>query len=299
MKSVVKKKIYQLDAFTSEPYAGNPAGVVPDAKGLSEEQMLKIAKEMNLSETAFVFPGGEGYDVEVRFFTPTGEVNLCGHATIATFTLLKNLDVIPRDRKNLVQKTRVGNLDIKLEGNHVIMRQAEPKRIDKPFSDLELCRVMNIKLSQLGTEKEVAMIDLKPEIWSTGLEDIILPIKTVKILKSMGPNMDALSGFSKSLDIIGVHAFTFDDNGGIWCRNFAPACGIPEESATGTSNGALGAYLVSKGINEGRNLAFTANQGDWMGRPSRILVEISKTSSTEVWVGGEAVIVLEGEILVN
>jgi trans-2,3-dihydro-3-hydroxyanthranilate isomerase len=111
--------------------------------------------------------------------------------------------------------------------------------------------------------------------------------------------MDGLSEFSKSLDIIGVHAFAIDDNGNIWCRNFAPACGIPEESATGTSNGALGAYLSAKRIHDSKNLTFTVRQGDWMGRPSRIFVQTLKTNSTEVWVGGEAVIVLEGEILIK
>lgn len=105
----MKKKFYQVDAFTSEAYSGNAAGVVIDAKGLSSSQMQLIAREMKLSETAFVLPGGFDYDFELRFFTPSEEVNLCGHATIATFNLLKELGMIDHSKKELVQKQKQVN----------------------------------------------------------------------------------------------------------------------------------------------------------------------------------------------
>lgn len=292
---MMKKKIYQVDAFTSVPYAGNPAGVVPDASGLTEKQMLRIAKEMKLSETAFVLPGGEGYDLEVRFFTPTEEVDLCGHATIATFSLLKALNRFPKDQKELIQKTKAGNLAIKyMDGDIVAMKQAEPVHVDKKLSLESLCDAMAIHPSNMG----VKLLMDKAEIWSTGLEDIILPIKSLDALKALTPNMDKLAAYCKTLDVIGVHAFAIDESNTIWCRNFAPACGIPEESATGTSNGALGACLYTKGYHKEGVLSFESHQGDWMDSPSRIHVEVSQSDSIEVWVGGKAVVVLEGEILV-
>lgn len=300
MKEMVimfKKKIYQVDAFTSTPFTGNPAGVVPDASGLTDQQMLKIAKEMNLSETAFVFPGSASYDVEVRFFTPTEEVDLCGHATIATFALLKELKQLQEDKIEFKQKTKAGILDIKLVDNHVVMRQADPHQVHKSLNLVSLCSAMNLQIQHMGLSLDQAQIDLIPEIWSTGLEDILLPVQSLQVLKGLTPDMKALSDLSRSLQVVGVHAFTIEE-GVFWCRNFAPAFGIPEESATGTSNGALGAYLYHHHYSLGESLFFTINQGDWMDRPSRIRVDIIKNKTTEVWVGGQAVVVIEGDILV-
>lgn len=295
----MKKRIYQIDAFTSTPFAGNPAGVVPDATGLSDRQMLAIAKEMRLSETAFVLPGGADYDVEVRFFTPTEEVDLCGHATIATFSLLKKLGMLPEGQPLYRQKTKAGILDIRFDGDKVIMRQAEPRKIGKPLAISVLCDAMNVTTAQVGIDDAAFDRVLVPEIWSTGLEDILFPVKSVAVLRDMEPYMDALSALSKALDVVGVHAFAFDDNGDIWCRNFAPAYGIPEESATGTSNGALGAYLSACGMNRGEDLSFTVRQGDWMDSPSRIRVEVRHNNTVEIWVGGSAVVVIEGELLLG
>lgn len=289
----MKLKIYQVDAFTDRPYGGNPAGVLPNAAGLSAGQMKKIAMEMSLSETAFVFPGDVGYDFEVRFFTPVEEVDLCGHATIATFHLLNELSMIPKDKGRLIQKTKAGLLDIVIrpEGG-ILMRQAAPKQI-KVYHDVsELAEAM-------GAEPEGMTIPgvlEKPESWSTGLPDIMMPMQSVSELKALKPDMQKLSELSRREEVTGVHAFAIDEDGTVWCRNFAPACGIPEEAATGTSNGALGACLSSHGWKAGDATVFTAHQGDWMGRPSRIQVSVQKGGVPEIWVGGQAVTVIEGEI---
>lgn len=290
----MKLKIYQVDAFTNKPYGGNPAGVVPEAAGLSEDQMQKIALEMNLSETAFVFPGGEGYDFEIRFFTPLEEVDLCGHATIATFHLLKELGIIEAGRTELMQKTRAGNLSITLQPDGgIMMRQAAPRKLavyDEPY---ELAAVMGVEPEDLGIHGILEF----PESWSTGLPDIILPVRSMAILQSLKPDMSKLSDYSRQEDVTGVHAFAMNEDGSLWCRNFAPACGISEEAATGTSNGALGACLLHHGWGKEGVLSFTAHQGDWMGRPSRISVNVKGVPDIEIWVGGHAVTVLEGFIL--
>ncbi|MCS5422910.1 MULTISPECIES: PhzF family phenazine biosynthesis protein [Psychrilyobacter] len=290
----MKIKIYQVDAFTNQSYCGNAAGVVPYAEGLSDLQMQLIAKEMSLSETAFVFPGCKGYDFEVRFFTPTEEVDLCGHATIATFSLLKELGIIAADKRELIQKTKAGNLNIRfVENGSVLMRQAEPVNIEYSVPFNELYSAMGVSLEEVGVKNLMN----SPEIWSTGLPDILLPLKSVEILKDLTPSMDELADLSRKLNVVGVHAFAIDEEDKVWCRNFAPAFGIPEESATGTSNGALGACLQAKGWKSNEILSFVAHQGDWMKSPSRITVQVNADSKPEVWVGGEAVIVLQGEIL--
>lgn len=291
----MKKDIYQLDAFTTTPYCGNPAAVVPNATGLGEKEMLKIAKEMNLSETAFVFPGGEGYDFEVRFFTPSEEVDLCGHATIATFSLLKSLRLIDPDCTKLIQKTKAGHLQVEfLDDGIVLMRQTEPVNVHKELSLAKLTTAIGLDPKDVGIDHLMST----PEIWSTGLNDLILPVNSINSLRALSPNMNKLSDLSNKLDVVGVHAFAFDEDKNVWCRNFAPAFGIPEESATGTSNGALGACLHSKGYHTNGKLKFTAYQGYWMGRPSQIYVQIHGKDKPEVFVGGKAVITLEGRIII-
>ncbi len=283
-----------MDAFTDKPYTGNPAGVVVDADGLNEQQMQKIATELNLSETAFVFfHHDEQYDVEVRFFTPTEEVDLCGHATIATFYLLRELDLLDVQKNEFIQKTKAGYLEVCFEDDKVIMRQDTPRQIDKKLELAELAKVMNISLDDIGSEIMIHNHQLLPEIWTTGLKDILMPVKSAQALRNMSPNMEKLSKFSKELDVVGVHAFFLDEDKVI-CRNFAPAYGIPEEAATGTSNGALGGYLADKGYKDGA-FSLTAYQGDGMDRPSRIFVKIN-SNPTQVWVGGRAVQIMSGQI---
>lgn len=287
------KKIYKVNAFAEMLGGGNPAGVLPNADGLSTEDMQKIAKRMNLSETAFVLTGGEGYDFEVRFFTPTEEVDLCGHATIATFSTLKTLGLIDKDKMTLIQKTKAGLLAIELaDDSSVLMRQANPINVKKDIPLERLYEAMDINENQVGINNIMEF----PEIWSTGLADILLPVETIEVLKKLSPKMEALATISNELGVTGVHAYAIDETNQIWCRNFAPACGINEESATGTSNGALGAYLHLNPYKNKKEFSFTAYQGDWMDKPSRINVYTKQRTVLEVWVGGKAMISAEGVI---
>lgn len=284
-------KIYQMDAFTDKPFSGNPAGVVPNADGLNEQQMLMIAKEMNLSETAFVFQGDERCDFEVRFFTPTEEVDLCGHATIATFSLLKELGKFEKDE--VTQKTKAGILSVKvIDDNTILMKQAEPKKIEKDLAKKRLLEAMKLEEKDYG----ISGLMEEAEIWTTGLKDILMPVKSKEALKAMNPDMSKLTELSNDLDVIGLHAFAIEDDI-FYARNFAPACGIPEEAATGTSNGALGACLHSKGYKGLKTLSFTVNQGMWMNSPSQIDVSVLDLENPEVWVGGKAIKVIEGQIV--
>jgi len=242
--------IYQVDAFSESSFGGNPAGVVPDAKFLTEVQMQDIAKEMNLSETAFVTHLDDNLFM-VKFFTPTCEVDLCGHATIATFHTLSKMGYIEpvyNGTKTIYQKTKAGKLAVEINFKNekvdtIFMEQATPKEVGVIKDIGDLLKAMNLEEEDLGVLNKI----IYPEMISTGLPDIILPIKKKEVLDNLTIDMKALSKVSEELGVIGVHAFYLPELNSklVYTRNFAPLVGIDEEAATGTSNGAL-IYFLKK-----------------------------------------------------
>lgn len=301
----MKKRIFHVDAFTERAFGGNPAAVVVDAEGLIEREMQLIAREVNLSETAFVVSAqNKEYDYHIRFFTPTQEVDLCGHATIAAFCVLSREKYIPPVSGKIIikQKTKAGMLPVELyfrdkKLDFVMMTQATPNFSYPDVDPEKLCHVMNIPKAHMGLE-DFALV---PEVVSTGLPDIIMPVKGLEILKAIQPDYNKLANYSNKIGVTGVHVFTMETeniNAHIACRNFAPAAGINEESATGTSNGSLGAYLIKNNLMElDENSTLICEQGIYMGRPSKIFVKIEGTKDNMiVKVGGKAVVVIEGII---
>lgn len=290
----MKVKVYIVNAFTYKNKGGNPAGVVTDTSGLNDKQMKLIAKKIGLSETAFVFKSDKKADYKTKFFTPTDEVNLCGHATIATAYLLKKKKIIDSKRKEIIQETKAGNLKVKyVNSNMVLMEQTRPKHIKRDISINEISKSLNIDKRDIGIKNME-----KPEIWTTGLKDILVPINSLEILKKLKPNFKLINSLSKKLDAVGMHLFYMENINKIWTRNFAPACGIDEESATGTSNGALGACLFNK-FNMKKEYKFSSFQGHFMKKPSAIKVVIKeKDLNLDVFVGGESKIIKSKEIII-
>lgn len=290
--------VYQVDAFSDRAFGGNPAAVVLSSRTLTANTMQDIAKEMNLSETAFVIQFAKD-SFWVRFFTPVCEVDLCGHATIATFYTLGKMGYIEGmidGTKTVYQETRSGKLAVELEYRDgeiykVFMEQAAPKTIGKVENLERLAQVMGISIEDIGIGEET----IYPEIVSTGLPDIMLPIKDREVLDNMNVNMNKLSKLSEELDVIGVHAFYLPNKNSdaIYTRNFAPLVGIDEEAATGTSNGALIYFLRENNlIDRNRIISY---QGQSMDRPSTIYCRLEKRKGkTIVKVGGDAKIVLSG-----
>ena len=279
-------KYYIVDAFTAEAFGGNPAGVVLLGQGgafPSERLMQQVAAELRYSETAFVRQDGPT-EFTVRYFTPAGEVDLCGHATIATFGVLRREGIV-NDGDLCMNHTLAGDLEIKV-GEQVMMQMAAPQVIDKQVHVTRLHGIMG----SIGT------CDRTVEVISTGLPDIILPVVDVETLNSLRPDMEALTTFSRELDVVGVHAFAIADDGfTAHVRNFAPLYDIPEESATGTANGALTHYLHIHGlISCPTTCRFL--QGETMGRPSIITTTIEKDGS--IRVGGQSHIIAIGDLLV-
>ena len=282
--------IYQVDAFSRAAFGGNPAGVVPEAHGLNDSTMQHIAREMALSETAFVLPSeGEG-DVRVRFFTPTDEVDLCGHATVAAFHLLSELKMIQPPVK-LVQETGAGPLevDVARDGN-VMMTQRLPI--------IEPCPRVEELAALLGT----AAVSGPVQIVSTGLRDIIVPIADRESLWALRPRLSQLADFCRDVGVISVHAFSHDtveDESTVHCRDFSPAVGVNEEAATGTASGATAAYLVHNHLVAwAPRIPMRLEQGHILGRPSFIAAVIATSGDqiTGVQVGGHAYTVLKGTL---
>lgn len=297
-------KLYIADAFTRQIFGGNPAGVVILPQGASyppEETMRKTAAELRYSETAFIRPVDD-FSFQLRYFTPAGEVDLCGHATIASFACLLDAGLV-KDDSEYTAKTPAGDLAIRLQQGFVMMEMAPPCHIDTIQDPRELSvlyRILGLDCEPVILQQQDSRhITLLPQIISTGLPDIVLPVRSRTDLSRMAPDFPALSRLSEEYRVTGVHAFTLDRETAeitAHCRNFAPLYDIDEEAATGTASGALTWYLYCSGL-LAREAECTFLQGEAMERPSRILTHIRKKGdSAQIQVGGNAAILAKGEI---
>ena len=280
-------KYFIVDAFTRKAFGGNPAGVVLLDQDFPDERLMtQVAAELRYSETSFVQHNGPK-EYTVRYFTPTGEVDLCGHATISTFGVLRQQGLLA-DGDVCLNHTLAGDLEVAI-GEQVMMQMATPTVVDRQVDADRLHRIMDPTAA-------IRWPDSPIEIVSTGLPDIILPMASVEDLNGMRPDMEALSAISQELKVVGAHAFALTDDGyTAHVRNFGPLYGIPEESATGTANAALTHYLHRRGlIAAGDRCRFM--QGEAMGRPSVIMTVLKPDGS--IWVGGESRIIAIGEFLV-
>ena len=290
-------KYYVVDAFTSVPFGGNPAGVVllNEGAGFPEESFcVKTARELRYSETAFVRQL-DGQTFQIRYFTPTAEVDLCGHATVGSFTALRRSGRIGDGDYRL--RTRSGELCVTVANGSVVMDMAAPSALDEITDEeelRELYRVMGLDWA----EQRAHGLTLFPQLVSTGLPDILLPVWSCGELERIEPDLPALTALSERYGAVGVHAFTRDGaDATCHVRNFAPLYGINEESATGTANGALTYYGFLHGfIAAGSDCRFV--QGEKMGRPSVVHAHIENNGGAcAVRVGGEGAVVAEGELL--
>lgn len=292
--------IFQVDAFSSNPFGGNPAAVVPNDRWISDIDMQKIANEMNVSETAFVRQIDDD-SFRVRFFTTKLEVDLCGHATIATFYTMASkgyIKPIENGKKIATLVTNVEKLPIEIFYKNglvdfIRMQQVRPKTYGEVVNIDEILDAMNLNKSDIGVLDRF----INPEIISTGLPDIILPIRDKSVLDDLNVNFKKLAKASKVANVIGVHAFYLPkiDSEEIYVRNFAPLVRIDEESATGTANGSLIYYLKKNSLISSNQII--ALQGESLNRPSKIYCFIEKDENGfYVMVGGTANIVMEGII---
>lgn len=277
--------LLKVNAFTEDINGGNPAGVYLNADGLSEVKMLEIAKDIGYSETAFVMKS-QTADFKIRYFTPADEVDLCGHATIATFTALLDKGHITNGQYTIETKAGVLPVQVDHEGN-VLMNQLRPsfyETIDKSI----IGQSLGIKPEDIPTI---------PQVSSTGLKDIMVHVRNKEVLKNLQPDFEMITNISKQYEVTGYHVFTLDTDKTARCRNFAPLYDIDEESATGTASGAVSGYIIEHKLvetKEGLN-HFVFEQGLEMNRPSEIhgYLTIENNAVTQVVIGGKGKIQLD------
>ncbi len=296
--------LYQVDSFTKEKFKGNPAGVISNADGLTENEMQKIARELNNSETAFIFSSNnKEYDAHVRFFTPKDEVPICGHATIAAHYVRAIENGL--DTSRIYHKTGAGILPVDVvkenDDYKIIMTQGKIEfgTVIKGENKEELLTALNIKESDLLENYDIQIV-------STGHSKVMIGIRSIETLNNLQPNYNELSKLSKIIKCNGYYVFTVDSKDSdilINGRMFAPAIGINEDPVTGNANGPLGAYLVHHNHVKHNNslFRFKAKQGEAIKRTGviEIDVKIENNEPVEVKIAGNAVIIFKSELVLN
>ena len=278
-------RYYVVDAFTDQPFGGNPAGVVLlESEQFPEEKlMLQIAAELRYSETAFIRRHSDK-EFTIRYFTPKAEVELCGHATIASFYLLHHEGLAAGQ---CLCHTLAGDLRIEA-GKKVMMQMAMP-RIEATIENTEeIYKALGVDGYHPAMPVQIAY---------SGLPDLMIPLPDVNKLQALNPDMEAIASITQKYGAVSFHVFAFaNDDYTAHVRDFAPLYDIPEESATGTANAALSYYLQQNGC-LGAEAECSFMQGEAMGRPSVVATQIRKDGT--IYVGGTAAIVAKGEFVVN
>lgn len=270
-----------VKAFTKDKQQGNPAGVILDANQLSDTQMITIAGKLGFSESAFI-QKSKIADYKVRFFTSTQEVDLCGHATIATFHVLIQNRLITFSGADSVQKTqetKAGVLSVTcFPSGLIMMEQQKPQ-----FSEPELDRNMIAGLLSL-TEDD--LLDYPMQSVSTGASKLMIPIKSLDRLFAIQPDLEGIKKYSIDKQTRGFYPFTTetqDKSSDFHARMFNPLVGINEDPITGVAGGALACYVKHNNISS--KTSFVIEQGDILNKSGKILVDINNG----VKVGGYAV----------
>jgi PhzF family phenazine biosynthesis protein len=292
-------KVYHYEAFSNIPNRGNPAGVVLDGEDLAEEQMREVAEKVGFNETAFPLKSDKA-DLRIRFFTPGHEINLCGHATMATIYSLKTKGLLG-DKTQLTIETKAGILPVRLSSHlndelYITMQQAPPqfKEFHGSFKDLA---------ASIGIEEEDIEMELPTLYGSTGIWTLLAPIKKLSSFNRMKPNNKLFPNILKEMPKASIHPFcleTYDSNAHMHARHFSsPFSGTIEDPVTGTASGAMGAYYASY-INKksDSSLNLLIEQGQEIGRDGRIRVTVLNNGDV-IEITGNAVFVKDFEVSIQ
>ncbi|MFL5744286.1 MAG: PhzF family phenazine biosynthesis protein [Niastella sp.] len=285
MDNSKKIEVQILNAFVDNNKGGNPAGVVLNADNLTNEQKLKIAKKVGLSETAFVSKS-EIADFKLDFFTPTRQIAHCGHATIATFSYLSQSGLIKNTLSS--KETIDGIREILLKDDLAFMEQKAPLYTNVDKQEEQILRSLGLTKSDLLKETPILLVN-------TGNSFVLVPVKSAEILKNIKPDYALISQISDELNLIGYYVFCTETSSPIrdaTTRMFAPRYGIAEEAATGMAAGPLACYFFDiLGIKKDRMLI---EQGWFMGQPSQSLIiadlSLDNGKITKIMVGGKGIL---------
>ena len=286
-----------VDAFTDRALGGNACAVVFEADGIGDELRQAIAREMNLSETAFV-QRAPSADVGARYFTPSREIPLAGHPTIATVFALFESGRLSFDGAvtRISLELKVGPIDVEVhaEGNRagrVVMSQMRPEFLAR-YEPRDLMPVF-------GLSPDDAMPEVAPQTVSTGTPQLMIPVTSHDALRRIRIDVDAYAELQAGGDFFSPHVFALGgatEAGATFARHVGALPGGAEDPFTGSATGGMAAYLWHYGLID--TPEFVAEQGHWMGRPGKAFVEVvgARDAIETVKVGGEAVTVVRGEL---
>ena len=288
----------QIDAFTTTRLAGNPCAVIFDADDLSDETRLAIAREMNLSETAFVVRS-EVADFGARYFTPAEEIPLAGHPTISTVFALIDAGRLKLmgDLTTISLELRVGPIRVDIEAQqgvvqNIVMSQKKPQFL-RTYNPEEVMPVF-------GLTAEDVLPGVPLQTVSTGTPQLMIPVRDLDVLRRINTNLLNYAALHARGDFFSCHVFCLrgaTDQGRTFARHLSPPPDVFEDPFTGSATGGMGAYLWQHGLID--RPTFVAEQGHWMRRPGQAKVEVvgPRDEIETVKVGGSAVIVLRGELV--
>jgi trans-2,3-dihydro-3-hydroxyanthranilate isomerase len=289
--------LLQVDAFTHVPLGGNPCAVVLGADDLNEATMQAIAREMNLSETAFVMRSDVA-DFRARYFTPGEEIPLAGHPTLAVVHSLIQTGTIPLSgeprRISLELQAGVIYVDIvhdRAQGRQIIMTQRIPRFMNS-YDAADILPVFGLMPSD-------AIDNVPIQTVSTGTPQLMIPLRDLETLGRVQVDGQGLAKLREIGDFFSVHLFTpqgVTARGDTFARHFAAPPDVLEDPFTGSATGGMGVYLWHHGLIDAPH--FIAEQGHWLGRPGHATVEVlgPRNAPENVRVGGQAVTVIRGEL---
>ncbi|HFO0457824.1 MULTISPECIES: PhzF family phenazine biosynthesis protein [unclassified Bacillus cereus group] len=293
--------VFHYDAFTNKPNMGNPAGIVLDADGLTEEEMQRIAEKVGFNETTFVLSSEVG-DIRMRYFTPGFEMDLCGHGTVGTIFALRESGLL-EEKASLTIETKAGILPIQIGVNEngetfIKMRQAAPQFKEFTGSKEELAHSIGLEVNDLD-------VSLPIVYGSTGNWTVIVPIKNLDVCERMKPNNEVFPSVLKEIPNASIHPIcleTYDEKVHMHGRHFSSAyAGTIEDPVTGTASGVMGAYYatyVKKDFDH--EMELIVEQGQEIHKDGRVTVYITKDVENEklqIDIAGTAVYVKEFEVL--
>jgi trans-2,3-dihydro-3-hydroxyanthranilate isomerase len=292
-------RFVQVDVFTDHIFGGNQLAVFLEPDGLSDAEMQSIAREMNFAETTFVFKPTqpEKAVARVRIFTPGAELPFAGHPTVGTSWVLAKRGVVPRGTRQFCLEEGIGLVPVRIEGDAdlVWMSHRDPEFGPPLRQRRDIADALGLTEADLLPDKPI-------QTGSTGVTFLFVPVKDAKTVDRASPNMRALASAVPG-ERIGVFVFAPDPQRGpahVYSRMFAgEAFGVPEDAATGSASGPLGAYVAENGLVQLQPpIEIISSQGYRMGRPStiRIRLDLRDRHASNVQVGGGVVPVVEGEL---
>ena len=293
-------QVHQIDAFTRVKFTGNPAGVVLDADGLTDAEMLAIARELNNADTAFVLKAdGTDHDLRVRFFTPRVEAAFVGHASVAAHYVLS---AVTGGTRRLRQKSRAGVVEVEIRGSdaqrRIAIRQSAPP-LGREVNDRERLAVMDA----LALASADLDLHCPVKVVGTGSTRLMVGVRGTEQLRQLKPDLARLTTLSAQLGAQGFFVFTLAPELPdvlVESRMFCPALGIAEDPVSGNAHGMLGVYLARHGLlgPAGAKMHFAGAQGHHVNRPGRVEVELEQQDGAVVgvWIVGQATAIFETRI---